>query len=110
MLSIWGGGGQQTQKIKICIRIAPLYLILTVGQPHQTTFASQNEALSCKTLDTLARAYKCSVRDGVVQTLLYIARQVSFPDPTLNEGKGSGDVGEFSWICTPSRANTNLCK
>ena len=29
---------------------------------------------------------------------------VSFPDPTLKEGKGSGDIGEFSWSCAPSRA------
>ena len=27
---------------------------------------------------------------------------VSFPDPTLKEGKWSGDIGEFSWSCAPS--------
>ena len=35
-------------------------------------------------------------------------------DPTLKEGKGFGDIGAFSWYCTPSHewtgANTSLCK
>ena len=49
-----------------------------------------------------------------IPIILWCAPLVSFPDPTLKEGKGSGDIGAFSWSCAPSRdhtcANTNLCK
>ena len=32
------------------------------------------------------------------------AKLVSFPDPTLKEGRGSGDIEEFSWSCAQSPA------
>ena len=44
------------------------------------------------------------------QALIYKSRSdiVSFPDPTIKEGKGSGDIGEFSWSCIPSHAPIQL--
>ena len=37
-------------------------------------------------------------------TPIHGVKLVLFPDPTLKEGRGSGDIGEFSWSCAPSPA------